>query len=180
MQDRFNKVIEIEIKLEDWTKFSNYIAKEKTKESAKSPSHIKAFITLIFLIALSVYIFRSLNLTIDKPTAILFINIFLIYFFYFFYFSWNQKKFIKTYNPLANGVILRKSYYIFDENGIDIQSDGIKTFYKWKIIEKIEFTDDIVMIYIDTAIALLFPCNQLDDVEKFINMINQYNNKLNK
>lgn len=173
MQDNFKKVIEIEIeiKLEDWTKFSNYIAKEKTKESAKSPSHIKAFIALIFLIVLSVYIFRSLNLTIDKPTAILLINIFLIY---FFYFSWNQKEFIKTYNPLPNGVVLRKSYYIFDENGIDIKSDGIKTFYEWKTIEKIEFTDDMVMIYIDTAIALLFPCNQLDDMEEFIDMTNKY------
>ena len=162
--------ISIKLEIEDWKIFQSILEKELPK-TIKSWTNsfwfnlvLWAFIAFVFLT-----IFNNVN-KIHWPTAG-FVSIFFILLIGLFFF--NLSKIKKAYEPSKCGIFFGEQRYIFDEKGIKTKGQGFEGYHDWSIVQKIDRVNNMILIYLDTAYAHIFPEEQLENPDKFYEYINE-------
>ncbi|MCP3873900.1 MAG: YcxB family protein [Desulfobacteraceae bacterium] len=143
----------------------------------KKQKELKGFINgswLDLIVWLALILFFYIGFTyvgsVHYPTAILISCIFLIVIGLWF---WNLIRLKRALAPSEQGPFLGKHHYLFDEAGIQLKGKGYKRCNDWYSVKSIERGNGMIMLFIDTAQAFIFPENQIDDIDEFMKNINR-------
>ena len=162
--------ISVKLDKEDWKKFQQHLEKELTK-TIKSGTNGFWFNLVTWAVIAFVFlsIFQNIN-KIHWPTAG-FVSVFFILFLSLFFY--NLSKIRKAYEPSEDGVFVGEHKFDIDKEGIKTKGHDYVGHHSWSIVKKIERVDNMIIIYLDTAYAYVFPEQQLDDPDQFYNYINE-------
>ncbi len=164
----------ITLEKDDWKRFQSHIEKELPKSVRFwTDSFLFNFIIgaiLVFTITIVIDNFHKFHL----PTAVTVGSFSIVFLFLSII---NSIKLRIAYSPSKSGIFIGKHYYVFDDYGIMSQGGGYKNRYAWYVIKKIERSNGMIFIYLDTAHALVFPEKKLENPDEFFSYINeQYKN----
>ncbi len=162
--------IKITLQKEDWKLYQSYIEKEL-------PKHLKTWMDRFWLNMLIWMIIACLFLSIFNlhssfhwPTAISVGAFFIIISAWFLF---NMFKIRKAFEPSELGTFCGNHTFIFNEHGINSEGEGYKSNHSWGIVKKIERAQGMVLIYLDTAYAYVFPESKLSDPDGFYSYISE-------
>ena len=154
----------LKLEKEDWRAFNNYICK---KLAAKTKTLFNNFFVNVFawmIIGFSiVFTIKRLG-GIHWPTAAITAMIFVFAYFAMFY---RNKKARAAFEPMDNGSFCRERTFKFSEEGMST-GDGI---VPWDLILQIERAQGMIILYLDTVSALVFPERKLEHPDKFYDYI---------
>lgn len=167
--------ISIKLELEDWLQFQSYIEKELSKAVK---SWTDSFWFNFVLWAVIAFFFMSVfqnTSEIHWPTAGVVSAFFILLFILFFF---NLAKLKKAFAPSESGVFIGEHHFVFDEDGIKSKGQGYEGSHDWSIVKRIERTNGMILIFLDTAYAYVFPESKLENPELFYNYINERHEKI--
>lgn len=93
------------------------------------------------------------------------------------FFCLNYKRNKKAFEPSDEGTFVGEHKFIFDEKGIQLRGKSYESKYAWSAIKKIKRVQGMILIYHDTANALIFPENKLSNPDEFYNFITEQYSK---
>lgn len=168
--------MEFELKLEkaDWHVFNTYLCKRLSLKNKTLFDNFffSVFIWMIigFVIIIILKMFGGFHWPTAAVTSLVFVFVYLIIFY-------KNKKIQTAFEPMDNGSFCRAHIYKFSEEGISTGDGTIS----WDMILKIERAQGMIMLYMDTAFALIFPEHKLEHPDKFYEYISaQYSNVINQ
>lgn len=169
--------IQITLQKEDWKLYRGYIEKEL-------PKHLKTWMDGFWVNMLSwilvSFVFMSIFNKYSEfhwPTAIS-LGVFFIIISALFFFG--MFKIRRAFEPSEDGMFCGDHLFTFDDYGVKSQGKGYESFHSWEVVKKIERAQGMVMIYLDTAYAYVFPESKLNDPDGFYNFISdRYSNVKN-
>jgi len=162
--------IQITLQKEDWKQYQGYIEKEL-------PKHLKTWMDstwinmLIWMVI--AFVFMSIfnqHSTFHWPTAIS-VGVFFIIIWALFIF--NMFKVRRAFEPSEQGTFCGSHQFSFDDHGISSEGMGYKGTHSWEVVKKIERAQGLIMIYLDTAYAYVFPESKLNDPDGFYKYISE-------
>ena len=163
--------ISITLDSDDWFEFHQYISKRLITAFKKATDGfwfnlvLWAVLTILFL-----FIFNYFT-EFHFPTAGLTLIIFVLV---FFVLHLKSQKYVRAYEPKPGGVFVGLHNFEFDENGIQSSSNRYKAKHSWDIVQKIIRDNGMIMIFIDTAMAFIFPEKKLQDPDEFYRQVTAY------
>lgn len=166
--------IQISLQKEDWKRYQSYIEKAHLKQQNTWMNSFWVNMLVWMVIAIIfMTIFQNFS-NFHWPTAIS-VAVFFVLIFAFFLF--NMLKIRKAFEPLENGVFCGKHKFTFTGKGIASEGKGYEGNHSWEIVKKIERAPGMILIYLDTANAYVFPESKLDNPDELYNFISeQYSN----
>ena len=162
----------------DWQKFQSYIEKELPQTTKSWTCN---FFTSMILWAVTTLLMLSFFYNVSSihwPTAL---TISLLFILIFALMKFNNIKLKNAFKPSDNGVFVGQHNIAFSDEGIESKGDGYICKREWRIVQKIERTHEMILIYIDTAYAYVLPVNKLDNPDTVFEFIcEKYNKSLNQ
>lgn len=166
--------ISINYEYDDWVKFQSYLSKKIQSEiKTKSWTNNMLFNMILWtgIGVLLMFLFKKVSL-FHWPSALLvsgaLISIFVIYIF-------NLKKYQRAFAPKNEGGFLGSHSFLITEHGIVSTGDGYKCTHSWKTIKQISRENGLIMLFIDTANAFIFPEHKLKEPDEFYAYIKECN-----
>jgi hypothetical protein len=162
--------IDIDLKKEDWSRFIKYIQKKKQRDVK---GVVNGFWKNMILWCILTIIFIALFKNVGKlhyPTATFMFVLFAAIGGYYFL---HMVQLQKTLAPSENGLFIGKHHFRFDQNGIISESRKAKSHYKWEAILSVVHENDMILLFVDTAYAIVFPEKQVGDPEQFMKQIKE-------
>lgn len=162
--------MDVLIKLEvgDWLRFQSHIEKELAKNTH---SWITSFwFNLVLWTALAfifMFVFQNAGY-FHWPTAGV-VAIFFIIFITLFVLKLSIIR--KASAPSDNGVFVGEHQFNFDADGIKTKGHGYEASHSWSIVKRIERTNGMILIYLDTVYAYVLPENKLSDPDLLYNYL---------
>lgn len=163
--------IKIELNQEDWRVFQKYLHKELTRSTKTFIDNF--WFNLILWMVLGfifMFIFRNFS-SFHWPTAGIVSGLFCCI---VVFTVMKIKKYSKAYEPSEKGVFYGAHNFKFSENGIHMYGNGYKTDYGWSIFKEVKRDSGLIMLFLDTTYAYIFPEDKLDDPDAFYRFINTY------
>lgn len=78
--------------------------------------------------------------------------------------------------PSEEGVFVGKHHFRLDAAGIHSRGEGYQGFHEWSVVKSIVREGPLVMIFMDTVFAFLFPIDQLDHPDAFVDQLHAWRN----
>ncbi|MEW8587059.1 MAG: YcxB family protein [Candidatus Thiodiazotropha sp.] len=166
----------IKLEVGDWYKFQSYLEKEIPRRTAKS--WMNGFWFNLVLWGVIAFFFMAIFQNTGDfhwPTAGVASAFFILMFILFIF---NLTKFKKAYAPSENGVFVGEHRFVFDEEGIKSQGQGYKAMHSWSLVQRIERSNGMIFIFMDSAYAYVFPESKLKNPEEFYKYINEQYKKI--
>ena len=163
--------IELTLTSEEWFEFQKYVQKKKQKELKGVIGGFWANLILWFSLTLIFVILFNFIDRLHYPTAIFCFVIFASIIGLFF---GNIYRLQRAFVPSERGTFVGEHRFTFDEKGIQAVGNGYRSFHEWRTVKSIIRENGMIMLFIDTAHAFLFPENQLRDPDTFFNTIKGY------
>jgi hypothetical protein len=69
----------------------------------------------------------------------------------------------KAAEPNLQGVFLGKHSYVFSPRGIEIKGKGYSSNMSWDVIQSVDETNDLLILYVDSSQAIVLPKRCLDN-----------------
>jgi hypothetical protein len=88
----------------------------------------------------------------------------------------NKKK--HRFAPTESGVFIGTHKFEFTKQGIKSNGTGYNSFHTWAVVKKIVRENGLIMLFLDTAFAYIFPENKLDNPDGIYNYIKECNKQL--
>ena len=164
----------INLEKDDWKIFQSHIEKELRK-SVKSWTDSFVFNVVLWAVLTSIFLsVFNMMYQFHWPTAFSVATFFVVFIISLIMDSIKLKK---AFMPSEKGVFVGQHHFIFDNEGIKSKGKGYEGFHDWTIVKKIERSKGMILIYLDTTYAYVFPEKKLDNPDNFFNYINeQFNN----
>ncbi|TKB05668.1 YcxB family protein [Desulforhopalus sp. IMCC35007] len=167
--------IQVTLQKEDWKLYQSYIEKELPKHLKTWMDSFWVNMLIWMVIAFGFLLIFNQYSSFHWPTAIsvgaFFISISALFLF-------NMFKIRKAFEPSDEGTFCGNHTFIFDEHGINSEGEGYKGIHSWAIVKKIERVQGMILIYLDTAYAYVFPESKISDPDGFYNYISEQHSKV--
>ncbi len=160
--------ISLQLELADWQRFQKHVERKLSISNRASINN--PFISGIFWIsfgALAMMLYRRIDV-FHAPTAI-FVSLFFILFIVLFISNLVNMK--KKLSPLESGVFIGRHSFTFNEAGFIAIGKDYETKHDWSIIKKVDRGNGLILLYLDSYYAYIFPEEKLADPDAFYDYI---------
>ena len=160
----------LKLEFEDWKKYQLYLEKI-TSQSVKSWAD-NIWLNIIFWGGFGYFSMGFLRNTggIHWPTFAITFVFFLLNTTLIFY---KQNKLKQAFTPSPSSIFFVENEYIFNEAGIETKSKDYETKQNWSSVQRIERTEEMILIFLDTNLAYVLPENKLENPDKLYSYINE-------
>lgn len=167
--------VEITYEKDDWSKFQGFLEKEIPRRIKTSWDNVFVSILVWALIgAIAMYMFRQFE-KFHWPSAGYVSALAVIIFTLFFRHLIKMKS---AFAPSESGCFIGSHRFIFNASGIESKGSGYNAFHSWSTVKEIVRGNGLIMIFIDTAQAFIFPEHKLDDHDGLFNYLKECNKQL--
>ncbi|MCO7222713.1 YcxB family protein [Pleionea sp. CnH1-48] len=165
--------MEINIKLdkEDWVQYQGYLERELPKTIPKTwlDNQLVQFVGWLVIAVVFLVVFRQYT-EFHWPTAI---SVAVFFILVAGVFIVNMLKIKKTFEPSDSGCFCGEHQFRFDDKGIHSEGNGYQSFHSWSIVKRIERSDGMIFIHLDTVQAYIFPESKLSNPDSFYEFVNE-------
>jgi len=161
----------IQLDRNDWKKYQTYLQKEFQKGASVLPGNFWLNILLWMMIAFLLLTFFPRLQDLHWPTAIVVSSFFLLTIILFLA---NMVRMNKAFEPSDNGIFIGEHHFKFDEEGIHSRGRGYEGRHDWSSVMKLERSEGMILIFMDSSYAFLFPELKLDNPDKVYDQICEY------
>ncbi len=164
--------IDITYEKEDWLKFQGFLEKEIPKR-IKTPWDNTFVSVAIWIVigVISMFAFRQIDV-FHWPTAG-YVTAFAVILFALFIRYMNRIK--NAFAPSESGCFIGNHKFTITESGIESKGSGYNGFHAWSVVNNIVRNDGLIILFIDTANALIFPEHKISDPEALYNYVQECN-----
>lgn len=172
--------VEVKIGVEHWKRFQAYVYSEVPRRYFKGWlfNIISGFLWFLFLIVFTGTV--SSDSTFHWPTAISVITLFVIMIAN--YAICAPRLQLNSLEPDIDGPFCGEHHYKLTDEYLIFTSGGRKSQQPWPMFKRVVKGNDLIMLFFDTANAIIFPIEDLKDPEEFHQFIeerlNKYNNEI--
>jgi hypothetical protein len=157
----------LELEKADWWRFMSHVEKRCAKNIGNTAFSSMAYWFVIAI--LFMWMFRDLD-SFHWETAIT-VSVFFLLLLASFILRISKMR--KASEPSAKGVFVGKHKFIIGDDGIRSEGVGYTGSHSWTAVKEIERTKDMVLIYLDTTFAFVFPDSKLEDADEFYRFVNE-------
>ena len=163
--------IQVNLQKEDWRSYQSYIEKKLIKQQKTWIDNlwVNVFIWMVLAMVFMTF-FQSVS-QFHWPTAVSVATLFIVVSILFFF---NMVKIRKAFEPSENGTFCGTHKFTFTDEGITSEGKGYEGHHSWGIVKKIERAPGMIIIYLDTVYAYVFPESKLENPEEFWTYISQH------
>ena len=143
--------------LSDWRLYTRYLQKRASQRVTKL-SNKRSLLLFSALFVVTLWTFLHVDY-VHMPSivaacavSITFFTILII----------NMFRMAKDYEPAEDGIFVGEKHYVLNEQGIATKSEGYKGVCEWSCVKSVERNSGLIMVFLDSAYAYLFPEAQLD------------------
>lgn len=79
------------------------------------------------------------------------------------------------FSPSEDGCFIGTHRINVNEVGIETRGNGYSGHYAWSVIRSVEREGGVIMLFIDSANALIFPEDRLEDPDGFYKLVKECN-----
>ena len=168
--------MEISITLDqsDWAWFQAHVGKELPKRRKRSVFSKRSFfmfwLVLTFLLLISFDGLSHLHWPSVAVTTLLFLLFFALIFA-------ELADLQKSYAPSEQGIFVGTHHFTFDESRIHSKGRGYEGHHAWSLVKRLERTEEMILLYLDTAYAFIFPVSKLENPDEFYAYVNELFNQ---
>ena len=152
------------LELADWYSYLTHIQKEIPKKNKSWATGYIFNVILWFLLIAVVMVLFQVSDMVHWPTAGV-VTVFFTVFILIYFFS--SYRFRKASAPNSDGVFLGEHKFIFSEDGIRSIGKGYEGLHSWSLVQRVERKNGLILVFIDTASAHIFPESKLENPEEF-------------
>jgi hypothetical protein len=159
----------LQLDRDDWKKFQAYLQKEFQKGASALPG---SFWLNALLIGVMVFILLFLFPQGEEfhwHTAGVVAAFFILTFILFLL---NLTRMNKALEPSDQGIFIGEHHFKFDEDGIHSRGEGYEGRHAWSAVMNIERSDGMILVFMDSTYAFLFPEHKLQDPDALYQYIN--------
>ena len=160
---------------EDWMKFQGFLERELPRRNKviKSGFFVNLIAwTLIGIVAM--FVFRQID-HFHWPTAG-FVSAIAVIIIIQFIRDVNKLK--HAFAPSKSGCFIGSHSFVLTESGIESRGSDYSSFHAWSAVREIVRDNGIIMLFLDTAYAYIFPEHKLDDPDVLYNYVKECNKQL--
>ena len=160
--------VSIKLEKDDWLRFQKYLEKDIQKKNKSWVNGILFSVILWFILAFIFMNVFNAHVTFHWPTAgmaTLFYGVFMITNIF------NLHKFKKACIPADSGVFLGEHRFILNNEGINSIGKGYEGKQSWSLVQRVERSDGMILIFMDTVYAYIFPETKLENPEEFYSYV---------
>ncbi|RBP48813.1 YcxB family protein [Arenicella xantha] len=154
---------------EDWQKFQSYLETDLCR--SKKMWHESVWFNLIswFVIAIVFFTFFQSKSEFSWATAGI-----VSFFFVSIYAQLvlTGIKFKKLCAPSEKGSFIGEHRFRFNESSIQSEGLGYTATHDWSVVKRVAKTNDAIYLFLDNAVAYIFPLSQIEDSGQFYEYIN--------
>jgi len=167
----------ININLQDWKLFQQFHHSQLINRSRSKT--IEFFVNLVLWAFIGFVFMAAFNQLshFHWPSAL---SVFIFAATMYFLSTLKYKKLMKSYEPSDNGTLIGEHTFTINEKGISSKGKYYNCLHDWSAIKHIMQTNELVIIYIDTMNAFIFPKKEISDPNSFYNHLIELNTKYNK
>ena len=163
--------IEITYEKEDWFGFQNCLENEILNNIKTPFDNFWVGLTIWILIGfMSMFVFQKMS-EFHWPSAIYVAVICVIL---FLLLVRHLTKMKNAFSPMDSGCFIGTHTYTITETGIESNGVGYRGHHDWSLVHKIMRANGLIILFIDTANAFIFPESKLEDPDAFYNYVNEY------
>ena len=162
--------IDINLTKEDWVKYNQYLSK-RFKSIVNKNTFFKDMVPWFFWGLIATSAMNFLDEEIHWPTCILTTMIFVLI---GLCATRKSKKAQDLMMPSSDGVFIGSHHFKFDELGIHSSGTKYNSNMQWSAVKNIEFSDDYILIFIDTVQAYIIPTNQIESITELKDILTKY------
>lgn len=156
--------IEIDLEKEDWRRYQSYIEKQLWTQRKDWAEALWVNIVVWALIAaLLMTLFHSFS-DFNWPSDLFVFAIFLLVAVIYFH---KVYKLRKAYEPMESGIFCGRHKFVFTDEEILSEGEGYQGRHAWKIVKRVERGNGIILIFLDTIHAYVFPEAKLAKPDEF-------------
>jgi len=167
--------ITIKTSQEDWFVFNQHVLNQLGKSYRTRLDNPWLMIPCWILLAMLLLFIFNLSGHFHVPTAGG-VAVYLITFIAMLFINSKLKQ--KAFAPNPKGVFVGEHQFVIDETGIASSGNGYHAHHAWHLVQKVERIAQnerkLILVYLDTCYAFIFPENQLTNPDDFYQQINQY------
>lgn len=161
----------IQLDKQDWKKFQTYLQKQFQKSASTLSGSFWFNVLLWMVVALLImFLFPQLE-RFHWPTAIVVTGFFLLIITLFLF---NLVKMTKAFEPSEDGIFTGNHRFVFDDGGIHSQGEGYEARHSWSFIFRIERAEGMILVFMDTAYAFVFPEHKLENPDAVFHYISDH------
>jgi hypothetical protein len=161
----------IQLDKDDWKKYQTYLQKEFQKgASVLSGSFWLNALLIGAMVVVIMFLLpqgEAFHWHTAGVVAIFFILTFIL-------FLLNLMKMNKAFEPSDKGIFIGEHHFKFDEDGIHSRGKAYEGRHAWSSVMKVERSDGMILIFMDSAYAFLFPEHKLENPEAVYQAIGEY------
>lgn len=164
---------------DDWFAFNQHILTQRPKTHRTWLDNPWIMTPCWVVLALLLLFIFGLNDHFHAPTALA-VSIYLVVFIGALILNAKLKQ--QAFAPDPQGTFVGEHTFVFDETGIASSGDGYHAQHAWRLVKKIERISQrvsnsdrkLILVYLDTCFAYIFPESQLENPDDFYQQINHY------
>lgn len=156
--------IAIKLEKEHWRAFNSYLCKKLAENNKTVFDNFLVNIIIWMVLGFSILFTLKMFGGIHWPTALLTSLVFVFIGLVLFY---KNRAFQKAFEPMDNGSFCAEHSYQFLETGILTEDGAIP----WSKIILVERAQGMILLYLDTAFALIFPEDKLEHPDEFYDLV---------
>lgn len=166
--------VTIKLELEDWRQFQSFLEKDLQKTVKSRWSSL--WFTFVFSVAMTLVLLLTLEAFggIHWPTAgfvaLLLASVIALHVAHLF-------RLKRAFAPSESGIFVGEHQFVFADDGINITGQGYENRLSWDRVQRIERSDGLIMIFLDTAFAYVIPVRNLDDPDRLYDCLLSYREK---
>lgn len=156
--------IEINLEKEDWRRYQSYIEKQLwTQRKDWAEALWVNIIVWALIAALLITLFQSFS-DFHWPSGLFVFAIFVLITVIYFH---KVYKLRKAYEPMEGGIFCGKHKFVLTDEEILSEGEGYQGRHAWKIVKRVERGNGIILIFLDTIHAYIFPEGKLANADEF-------------
>jgi len=167
-------IFEIKLDKKDWYNFQSYLCRTLSKKGRTWIDNFWVNIGIWIVIGFLASIYIKKYGDIHWPTFIL-VAILVSIFFALNKYSAIVKS--KVFDPSSEGTFCGLHTFTLSEFGIESKGQGYVSQHSWDVVKHVERQNDVIIIFIDTAFAYVFPESKLKDPDLVYNFTMEQFNK---
>lgn len=145
---------------EDWLKFQAWLEKAIPKSVKSNQDHFLVnLIIWAFIAAGAMWLFRQTS-HFHLPSAAYTTALCGLMFYAYIRYMMRLRK---AFAPSEHGSFLGTHHFSFNDEGIQTEGRNYRCHHQWSAIQRLERDNGLIMLFVDTANALILPEHKLQD-----------------
>ena len=160
--------IKVNLQEQDWLAFQRHIARSAAKKNnagnSKFWKELFTWMAIAIIFTITFQVVGALHWPTVVAVSVIFIVLIALYLI-------NLRGIRSAFKPSQEGIFCGEHEFNFHDDGFDVHGKGYHSHMQWCIVKRIERTNGMILMYLDSFQASIIPERDLDNPDELYQFI---------